>query len=62
MCEYTISYKNSWHTWNLVAAHQLQNTDVDQCSTTDVPWHTGVPPQGFSCAANFYKKLYIRML
>lgn len=24
--------------------------------------HTGVPPQGFRCAANFYKTLHIRTL
>jgi hypothetical protein len=29
---------------------------LDQCSAT------GVPPQGFRCAANFYKKLHILTL
>jgi hypothetical protein len=27
MCEYTISYKNSLHTCNLVAAHQLLGSE-----------------------------------
>jgi hypothetical protein len=27
--EYAISYKNSWHIWNVVAAHRLRNTGLD---------------------------------
>jgi hypothetical protein len=34
----------------------IQNVEVKQCSAT------GVPPQGFRCVANFYKKMYIRTL
>jgi hypothetical protein len=31
-------------------------TYIDQCSAT------GMPPQGYRCAVDFYKKLYICML
>jgi hypothetical protein len=34
----------------------------EQCSAASVLCHTSMPPQGFRCAVNFYKKLYICML
>jgi hypothetical protein len=34
----------------------LSVIELTQCSTT------GVPPQDFRCAVNFYNKLYIRTL
>jgi hypothetical protein len=43
MWEYAISYKNLWHTWNLVVAHQLQNTVLEQCDPTGGPWATTGP-------------------
>jgi hypothetical protein len=36
--------------------------DLEQCSAAGVPRHTGVLPQGFRCAANFYNKLFSRKL
>jgi hypothetical protein len=32
---------------------------LEKCYATRVSRHTGVPPQGFRCAANFYNKLYL---
>jgi hypothetical protein len=43
-CEYTISCKNSRHTWNLAAAHRLRNTGLS--NTSSFPLTMKLGPQG----------------